>query len=45
MLEKGVNLKRVQLLMGHNSMKTTSIYLHLANTDQAILPNLACENE
>ena len=45
LLEKGVNLKRVQLLMGHNSMKTTSIYLHLANTDQAILPNLACENE
>jgi site-specific recombinase XerD len=44
MLEKGVNLKRVQLLMGHNSMKTTSIYLHLSNTDQAILPNLACEN-
>jgi site-specific recombinase XerD len=44
MLELGVNLKRVQLLMGHNSMKTTSIYLHLSNTDQVALPNLASEN-
>lgn len=44
MLELGVNLKRVQLLMGHNSMKTTSIYLHLSNTDQVVLPNLASEN-
>jgi integrase/recombinase XerD len=44
MLEKGVNLKRVQLLMGHNSMKTTSVYLHLSNTDQVSLPNLASEN-
>lgn len=45
MLEKGVNLKRVQLLMGHSSMNTTSIYLHLVNTDQANLPNLTSENE
>lgn len=45
MLEKGVNIKRVQLMLGHNSMKTTSIYLHLTNIDQVILPNLACENE
>lgn len=44
MLEKGVNLKRVQLLMGHNSMKTTSVYLHLSNIDQVTLPNLASEN-
>lgn len=40
MLEKGVNLKRLQLLMGHNSMKTTSIYLHLADTDKAGIPDL-----
>jgi site-specific recombinase XerD len=40
MLEKGVNLKRLQLLMGHNSMKTTSVYLHLADVDKVELPNL-----
>jgi len=40
MLERGVNLKRVQLLMGHNSMKTTSIYLHLADVDKVELPDL-----
>jgi len=40
MLENGVNLKRVQLLLGHNSMKTTSIYLHLADIDQVQLPDL-----
>jgi integrase/recombinase XerD len=40
MLERGVNLKRVQLLLGHNSMKTTSIYLHLADIDKVQLPDL-----
>ena len=40
MLEKGVNLKRLQMLMGHNSIKTTSIYLHLADIDSATLPDL-----
>jgi site-specific recombinase XerD len=40
MLERGVNLKRLQLMLGHNSLKTTSIYLHLANPDQSELPNL-----
>ncbi len=40
MLERGVNLKRVQLLMGHSSMKTTSIYLHLADIDKVQLPDL-----
>jgi len=40
MLEKGVNLKRLQMLMGHNSIKTTSIYLHLANIDSVTLPDL-----
>lgn len=40
MLERGVNLKRLQLMLGHHSLKTTSVYLHLANPDQAALPNL-----
>jgi len=31
MLEKGVNLKAIQHLMGHQSMKTTSVYLSTAN--------------
>jgi integrase/recombinase XerD len=31
LLEKGVNLRVIQQFMGHNSIKTTSTYLHLAN--------------
>jgi len=40
MLERGINLKRLQLMLGHNSIKTTSIYLHLADADRSELPNL-----
>lgn len=40
MLEKGVNLKRLQIILGHNAMKTTSIYLHLASFNPADLPDL-----
>lgn len=40
MLERGVDPKRVQLLLGHNSMKTTSVYLHLADTANVRLPDL-----
>jgi site-specific recombinase XerD len=40
MLEKGVNLKRLQIILGHSAMKTTSIYLHLANPNIADLPDL-----
>jgi len=40
MLEKGINLKRLQLILGHNAMKTTSIYLHLANFKSGDLPDL-----
>ncbi len=43
MLEKGVNLKRLQILLGHNSMKTTSIYLHLADIDKVQLPDLIAD--
>jgi len=40
MLEAGVNLKRLQMLLGHNSMKTTSGYLHLCDTTSEPLPDL-----
>lgn len=40
MLERGVNLKRLQLMLGHSAMKTTSIYLHLANFNAGDLPDL-----
>jgi site-specific recombinase XerD len=40
MLERGINLKRLQLLLGHHSLKTTSIYLHLANPLDSDIPDL-----
>ena len=40
MLEKGVNVKVIQQLLGHNSLKTTTVYLSLANFDNSTLPNL-----
>ena len=39
MLEKGANLKIIQLQLGHSSIKTTSIYLSLANIEISSLPN------
>jgi len=33
LLEQGTNLKVIQRLLGHTSMRTTSVYLHLAKTD------------
>lgn len=41
MLEQGLNLKALQLIMGHHSMKTTAIYLHVTNIDTAIIPDLS----
>jgi len=45
MLEKGINLKKLQLILGHNSMKTTSIYLHVANMENLNLPDLIIDDE
>ncbi len=33
LLEQGVNLRLIQQFMGHTSLKTTSIYLHLTQVD------------
>ena len=33
LLEKGVNIRLIQEFMGHVSIKTTAMYLHLVNTD------------
>lgn len=35
LMENGVNLKMVQKFMGHNSIRTTARYLHVANIDPA----------
>ncbi len=37
MLEAGVNLKLIQKILGHSSIKTTSIYLHTAKIDPSRL--------
>lgn len=33
LLEQGVNIRLIQQFMGHSSIKTTSVYLHLVNSD------------
>lgn len=45
MLERGINLKQLQIILGHSAMKTTSIYLHLANPNPKDLPDLLSPKE
>jgi len=39
-LRRGIDLKKLQLILGHNAMKTTSVYLHVTNMDNLELPDL-----
>lgn len=45
MLERGLNLKQLQMILGHNAMKTTSIYLHVADMSSIKMPDLLQPNE
>jgi len=36
MLEQGINLKIIQKLLGHNSLSSTMVYVHVAATDPSV---------
>ncbi len=47
MLEDGVNIRKLQVLLGHNDVKTTEIYTHVMNNDIRDIktPLLALEDD
>jgi len=45
MLEQGENLKTIQFLMGHTSLRATMIYLHIAKLDPSIKSPLDHEDQ
>ena len=39
LLESGVDIRRIQLMMGHGSLRSTVQYLHVASTSLREVPN------